>query len=138
MPVGEVRADGDVARAQRLDEDLADESLRFPRRELSGEREDEELIDAALGDPSGFGIDGAEQSRFGTGGEHLAGVTVEGDRRRRQAEGVGPGHGAVEDRTVPEMDPVEEPDGHDGSLRGRCQVIEAVDAPHGGRVPAVR
>jgi len=65
-------------------------------------------------------------------------VTVEGDRDGADATLAGCVDRPDEDRTVPEMDPVEEPDRDDRLARRERQRFDASHHVHGGQGTGVR
>jgi hypothetical protein len=95
---------------QPVAEDVGDEPLGRPARELLGELQDEEHVDPRFLDQSALAFDGRQEPRLPARREDLARVPVEGDGNSRNAAFPRGGHRGRQHVAMPEMDAVEEAD----------------------------
>ena len=129
----EGRPDVDLARSEPPAQEVADELLGRHRGELPRERDDDEGVDAELGDRLFALPERLDQPRRPLRVEDPHRVRVERQDDRRGVELPGPLDDAAEHLLVPEVDAVEVPDRQDAPPR-EVRALEGVDVDvHGGR-----
>ena len=128
----EVVPDDDVPRGEPLDEHPVDELLGRPPGELVRELQHDERVDPRRGDQLGLAVERRQQPGLTAGGEHLAGMPVEGHGDRHQVALPGNLDRPPDHPSVPQVDPVEEPDGHCRRLPAERQRADPPDHVHTG------
>ena len=114
-------------------EDALHEPFRGDLRELLGERQHDQLVDARGLDQRCAPFDGRQQPGFAAGRQDLTGMPVERHRDRADTALVRRLHRSREHRSMPQMHTVEEPDGdHRRSFRQR-ESLDPFDDPHAGQ-----
>ncbi|MGX1486005.1 hypothetical protein RKD45_005081 [Streptomyces griseus] len=133
VPEPEVGAFDDQLRVELVDEDLHDEVGGRELRERSGERQDQHRVHPEPGHQLGTALVRCEQRRVRAGADDLAGVRVEGDDDRGDAELPRPLHGTADDQLVSAVHPVVGPDGDDAASPVLRDVLQATPAVHSDR-----
>src|SRR5690348_4930156 len=118
---------------QAADEHPVDELVGRPGGDLAGERKNEHIIDAGVGEQLTALIDAGELLRSVLRPKYGDGVRIEGDRHQRQASGVCELAAALHHVLVAEMDAVEVPDHDDGTTEVVSNLIERTPHTHEGQ-----
>ncbi len=122
-------ADGDGARAQPIDQNLAEKGLRLERAEALVEGQDQDLLDAVLLHQGAAFGGRAQQQRRALGGQDLGRVGIEGQRRGAHAALARQAHDVTHQFVMGGVDAVEIADGQRARREGgACLVEAAIDA----------
>jgi hypothetical protein len=121
LPVVEIVANVDLDGPEPLEDHLPDETLSGQGRKLAGERLHDHQVHADLVEKFELLVQGGEKPRCPIRIEKLAGVGLEGEDRGFTTHRAGPPDHGPHDRTVPDVETIEVPDGQDAVLERLLQ-----------------
>ena len=127
----EVGADHHRLRVERVDQDLLDEPLGRPGRDVAGERHHEQVVHPRVREQHRARLHGGQGGARVLGAQHRDRVRVEGDRDQVLHAAVA-GHlaGAPHHVLVTEVYPVEVADRHDRPTEVGGNVVDRAPDPH--------
>jgi len=131
VPEGRVVADDELLEVEPVPEDAPDELLGRRLRELRGEFDEDDRIDAQAFDQLQLLLERRQEiERASLGVQDLLGVGLEGQDDAAALPVGGLRDDLPQKPLVREVDPVEVADGHDGTLVFRGDLVQAPDDIH--------
>ncbi len=127
---GEVLADHDLRRVQPLHQHLVHELLGRQARDLSGERQHAEHLDAELFGQLGAAPQGGQLRRMTTRAHHLGRVRVEGHQHTGDVAAARLLHRVRDQLLMPPMHAVEDADGHHAPAPAAGDLLQTTPSLH--------